>query len=103
MVNSLFDSKNAKRFDTIAKKKAKLHQEETKLVKEFLQNTTSETIYKVLDVVESNGHPHEKEQSRQIRNKYSNHEMLDFDDIITLDCLYKSNYKYCNNKDENNE
>ena len=61
-----------------------------------------DTIIKILDVVDENGHPKEKITSHELRNKYINHE-LEFDDIKTLDALYKSNHKHFKNKGERDE
>lgn len=102
MLDSLFDKKQAKLFDTIAKKKAKLHTKELSAVEDFMSSNSMETIVKVLDIVDANGHPNEKTLSHELRNKYTNH-TLEFDDIMTLETLYKSNYKYFKNKDENDE
>lgn len=100
MINSLFDRKQAKQFDTIAKEKAKLHKKELSAVEDFMSSNSMETIVKVLDVVDANGHPTEKAISLELREKYTNYE-LEFDDIMTLETLYKSNYRYFKNKDEN--
>ena len=156
MINSLFDRKQAKQFDTIArvylktpnapgqraflrcaasffleirqyscekmscatqkslaaghimsfqihpKEKAKLHKKELSAVEDFMSSNSMETIVKVLDVVDANGHPTEKAISLELREKYTNYE-LEFDDIMTLETLYKSNYRYFKNKDENDE
>ena len=102
LLDSLFNKKQAKWFDAIAKKKAKLHNEEVAAVEDFMGSNSMETIIKVLDIVDENGHPHEKTMSNELRNKYTNDELA-FDDIMTLDALYKSNYKHFKNKDENDE
>ena len=102
VINSLFDRKQAKQFDTIAKEKAKLHKKELSAVEDFMSSNSMETIVKVLDVVDANGHPTEKAISLELREKYTNYE-LEFDDIMTLETLYKSNYRYFKNKDENDE
>lgn len=102
LLDSLFDKKQAKQFDTIAKKKAKLHTKEQSAVEDFMSSNSMETIVKVLDIVDAKGHPNEKTMSQDLRNKYTNHE-LEFDDIMTLEALYKSNYKHFKNKDENDE
>ena len=92
MIDSLFDRKTAKEFDSISKKKAELTKKEKEAVNHFLCSTSSETIYQVL------------ERSQQIKNKYESERGLEFDDIVTLDMLYKSNYKYrVQNKDDPNE
>lgn len=99
MLNSLFDNKTAKKFDTIAKKKARVHDEEVAAAKEFMRNISRETVYNVLDTTDRSGHPDEQSLSLALRNKYDSGQGLEFDDIMTLDALYKSNYKQCNNKD----
>ena len=72
MINSLFDRKQAKQFDTIAKEKAKLHKKELSAVEDFMSSNSMETIVKVLDVVDANGHPTEKAISLELREKYTN-------------------------------
>lgn len=102
LLDSLFNKKQARQFDSIAKKKAKLHTKEISAVVDFMSCNSMETIVMVLDIVDANGHPKEKALSRELRNKYTSHE-LEFDDIITLEALYKSNYQYFKNKDEDDE
>lgn len=99
MISSLLDKKTAKLFDKIAKEKALLHQKEEEAVTAFMCTYSKETIYKVLNIVDDNGHPTEKRLAGDLRNKY-NTGNLEFDDIITLDMLYKSNYRFFGNKDE---
>ena len=96
MINSLFDRKTAKAFGTIARKKAELHQKELEAAKKFMCDTSSETIIEILDLVDKKGHPEEVRLSQELRNKYQSDSGLEFDDIMRLDMLYKSNYKYCN-------
>lgn len=104
MIDSLFDRKTAKEFDSISKKKAELTKKEKEAVNHFLCSTSSETIYQVLDLIGQNGHPNEIQRSQQIKNKYESERGLEFDDIVTLDMLYKSNYKNrVQNKDDPNE
>lgn len=102
LFNSLFDKKMAKQFDTIAKEKAKLHKKEVSAVEDFMSANSMKTIMRILDIVDANGHPNEKIASNELRNKYTSKE-LEFDDIITLEALYKSNYMFFMNKDEHNE
>lgn len=103
MIDSLFDNKTAKRFDKIAKEKAKIHEKENAAAKDFLSTTDSETIFNVLDMTDKFGHPKEKELARHIREKYEGAQDLEFDDIMTLQSLYKSNYKSNFNKGEHDE
>lgn len=103
MIDSLFDKKTAKRFDTIAKEKAKLRIEEKAAVTDFMAFTSRDTILKILDIVEEYGHPNEINLSRELRNKYCNDNRLEFDDLITLNTLYKSNYSFFKNKGDSNE
>ena len=102
MISSLFDKKTAKRFDTIAREKAKIRKKEEKAVEAFMCQNNKTTIIDLLDVVDENGHPNEKNQASKLREKYFG-EGLGFDDVMTLETLYKSNYKYFGNKDENDE
>lgn len=104
MIDSLFDKKTAKTFATIARKKAELHKREVEAAKKFMCDTSSDTIIEILDLVEKKGHPDEVSLSKELRNKYQGDRGLEFDDIMSLDMLYKSNYKYCNdNKGDQNE
>ncbi|HIQ60853.1 MAG TPA: hypothetical protein IAD31_04570 [Candidatus Enterenecus faecium] len=99
MVNSLFDKKTAKQFTAIAREKAKLQAKEQKAVDNFMHSSSMETIISVFDIVDVNGHPKEKALSSQLRNKYLQSE-LGFDDLMTLEGLYSSNYRFFKNKDE---
>ena len=103
MIDSLFDKKTAKKFDTIAHMKSKLDTAERAFVNEFMRTTSSETITSVLDVVDEYGHPDEKKLSQNFRQKYDEGQGLCFDDIMTLETLYKSNYQNYNNKGDGDE
>ena len=98
MLDSLFDNKSAKRFDKIAKEKAKIHEKELEAAKDFMRVTSRDTIQNVFDMTEKSGHPEEIELSHQIREKYNGGQNLEFDDIMTLEALYKSNYRVYYNK-----
>ena len=99
MIYSLFDKKTAKQFDKIAKEKAILHKKEENAVTDFMRTSAKETIIEILDIVDAHGHPREQLSSKELREKY-NSGNLEFDDIITLDALYKSNYQFFKNKDK---
>lgn len=103
MIDSLFDKKTAKKFDTIAEKRAKQATEEREFVNNFMRTTSSETITSVLDVVDKFGHPEEQKISHEFREKYIRGDRLCFDDLMTLENLYKSNYQNYINKGDNNE
>lgn len=103
MLSSLFDKKTAKKFDTIAYKKARLAEEESKAVDGFMQSISSDTITSILDVVDEFGHPEEKKWSHDLREKYTQGQHLGFDDVMTLQALYKSNYQNYTNKGDGNE
>lgn len=103
MIDSLFDKKSAKKFDSIAHKKAKLAAQENKFVNEFMRSTSSETITSVFDVVDKFGHPEEQKLAHDLREKYAQGKQLGFDDIMTLETLYKSNYQNYTNKGDDNE
>lgn len=91
MPPSLFDNKTAKQFDKIASKKAKLDTKAQNLVDEFMEKTSSATIKSILDVVDEHGHPAEQSFARQFRVKYNSGGKLTFDDVMTLEKLFKSN------------
>lgn len=99
MIDALFDNNTMKKFDDLAKKQAKLDDKKSDLAKKFMESIDSETLVKVLDVVKKYGHPNEKMLSEEIRNKYISGKKLEFDDLINLDSLYKSNYVKFLNKD----
>ena len=104
MIDSLFDKKTAKKFDKMARTKAKVFAEENKLVNDFMRTTDSETIFSLLNVVETYGHPEEQKISHDLREKYELGKSLSFDDVMTLETLYKSNYQnYANNKGDDHE
>ena len=99
MIDSLLDKKLSKKFDTLAEKKASVQKEEDRLCKQFLAQTTRETIVAVLNIVQEFGHPNEQALSQKLKNKYEN-ETLSFDDILTLNELYKANYRNMSNKED---
>lgn len=103
MIDSLFDKKTAKKFDSIATRKAKQERDEQEFVDNFMRTTSSDTITSVFDVVDAFGHPEEKELSHKLREKYGDGQRLCFDDIMTLESLYKSNYQNYTNKGDSNE
>ncbi len=103
MINSLFDKGTMKKFDALAKKQAKLNDKENDLVKKTMEKMDSETLISVFDIVMKYGHPNEKKLSIELKNKYLTGEGLDFDDLMNLDSLYKSNFEKFSNKDVNNE
>lgn len=103
MIDSLFDKKTAKKFDSVAHRKGKITTQESKLVNEFMRSTSSETITSVFDIVEKFGHPEERKLSYDLRKKYAQGERLEFDDIMTLQSLYKSNFPNYTNKGDSNE
>jgi len=110
MIDSLFNKKLSKKFDSVAhreaklqKQKEKLNKEEAELCKEFMRTTDSETMYTVFSIIEKFGHPNEQNISKNLREKYKNQEDLTFEDLQTLDALYKSNCKNIRNKGEDDE
>lgn len=103
MIDSLFDKKTAKKFDTIATGRAKQEREEQEFVDNFMRTTNSDTITSVLDIVDAFGHPEEKKLSHEFREKYDQGQHLCFDDIMTLESLFKSNYQNYTNKGDSNE
>lgn len=97
MIDSLFDKKLSKKFDTLAGKKANIQKEEDALCKQFLAEISSETIVYVLDTIQATGHPKQRKKSEMLRNKYEEDD-LSFDDIMELNELYKSNCRNMSNK-----
>ena len=103
MINSLFDKGTMKKFDALAQKQAKLNNEKSDLVKKTMEKMDPETLINVLDIVKKYGHPNEKKRSKEIESKYFSGESLDFDDLMNLDSLYKSNFEKFSDKDVENE
>ena len=103
MIDSLFDKKTSKCFDKLARQQAELDEKKRYLSKQAKLKMESETITKIFDVVDNNGHPDEKELSNKIRQKYNDHIPLEFDDYMNLNDLYKSNFMFFSNKGANNE
>ena len=102
MIDSLFDKKTAKEFNAIAREKAKVSEKEIKAVKGFLCNTDSKTIVDVFQNIKKYGHPGERKTTTKIQENYEKN-TLSFDDIMTLNELFKSNCKHYINKEEKNE
>ena len=103
MIDSLFDKGTMKKFDDLAKKQAKLDDKKDNLVKETMEKMAPETLVKVLDVVKKYGHPREKNMSEEIEDKYFSGKKLEFNDLMNLESLYKSNYEKFSNKDVDDE
>lgn len=103
MIDSLFDKNTIKKYDELAKKQAKLNARKETLAKSSLEKLEPETLINVFDIVEQYGHPNEKQLSEKLRNKYNSGTALEFDDLLTLDNLYKSNVGKFSNKDVQNE
>ena len=93
MLNSLFDKNTMKHFDSLARKQAKLDERKKSLVQHFMENLDSDTINDIFQIVKKYGHPNEKKLSEEIEKKYFLGEDLEFDDLMNLESLYKSNYK----------
>ncbi len=102
MIDSLFDKKTAKEFNAIAREKAKVSDKERKAVKDFLRNTDSKTIIDVMQNIKAHGHPGEIELTKKLQEHYEK-DILSFDDIMSLNELFKSNCKHYVNKDESYE
>ena len=103
MVNSLFDKDTMKKFDALAKKQAKLEDKKKNLVKKSMETMNSETLVDVLGIVKKYGHPSEKKLSEEIEKKYFSGEELEFNDLMNLDSLYKSNFEKFSKKDDDDE
>ena len=99
LIDSLLDRKTNKEFKDICAKMAVVQNKKAAFEKKFLQKTSKETINEVLDIIAGFGHPEEVNKSTEIREKYQSGERLDFEDIVSLVSLYKSNYSKCDNKE----
>lgn len=102
MIDSLFDKSTSKKFDGLAKKQAEIDEKKRDLVKETMRKLDSETIINILDIVKSGGHPNEKNRSEEIGKKYFSGAEMEFNDLMDLNNLYKSNYKKFLEKGVNN-
>jgi len=56
-----------------------------------------------LGIVKKYGHPSEKKLSEEIEKKYFSGEELEFNDLMNLDSLYKSNFEKFSKKDDDDE
>lgn len=99
MDNSILDRKQEKKFNKIAKQKAKWNQKELEAVAEFKETYSRETITKVLNVAREKGHPGDVNLSNVFENNYLE-DCLTVEDVLTFDSLYKSNLKYITNKND---
>ena len=95
----MFDKKLLKKFDSIAKEKAKIQEKENSACQEFMKATSPETICNVFDIIDKFGHPIEQEQAKHLKNKYESKDEWSFEEIITLDALYKSSFNHMNKGD----
>lgn len=103
MINSLFDKREMKKFDDLAKKQAKLDGKKQDLVKKTMEKMDPETLKDVFNVVKTYGHPNERILSEEIENRYMSGEVLGFNDLMKLDSLYKSNFEKFSKKDNGDE
>lgn len=103
MIDSLFDEKTAKNFDDLATKQAKLDAKKRNLSEKSMKQLDSQTLKNVFEVVSRYGHPNEKNICDKLNSKYNLGEELEFEDLLTLDNLYKSNFKNFSNKGVDNE
>lgn len=93
MIDSLFDKSTIKKFDSLASQQAKLDEKKQDLVKEIMRKLDPETVKNILSTVKGGGHPNEQKRSEEIEEKYISGEELEFNDLMDLHNLYKSNYK----------
>ena len=103
MIDSLFDKKTMKKFDDLAAQQAELEDNQRNLVKETMRKINSRTFIDVFEVVKAYGHPCEQKLSAEIEKKYFLGEELEFDDLINLDSMYKSNFENFSKKDDDDE
>ena len=103
MIDSLFDKPTMKKYNALAQKQAKLNAQKNDLAKKSMEKLDPETLEKVLEIVKKYGHPNEIRITEKIEKRYFSGEELEFDDLLNLDSLYKSNFKKFSNKDVSNE
>ena len=103
MSDSIFTHKTGKAFDSIAAQKAKISNKEKAAVDQFMKETDSVTMEQIFALIEKYGHPSEKNQVNGIKEKYASVQGLEFDDVISLDLLYKSNCRHMSNKGDCDE
>lgn len=68
-----------------------------------MEKIDSETLYDVLNIANIYGHPNEQKMSEEIKKRYLSAEDLEFNDLVNLDSLYKSNYEKFQKKVDDNE
>lgn len=104
MIDSLFDKKTKKQFDTIASKIAKWKNESEILAKKSLRNISRTTIEEVFDSIKKHGHPNEVDKAEELQQKYLDpKQFLNFDDLLDLDNLYQATFQKISNKDSADE
>lgn len=103
MLDSLLDRRTTKKFEALCDKIADIEKQKEKLEKAFMKKTTRETIDSALNIIDQSGHPIDKNASKLLRQKYESGEKLDFEDIVSLIALYKSNCFKPHTEDESNE
>ena len=102
MIDALFDNKIERQFDKIKEARAKLNKKEDKVLEQALRSVSANTIRQVLDVVKDVGKPNEQRISQSLRDKFET-DKLELDDLMTLNSLYKSNWRQFKNKGGQNE
>ena len=103
MVDSLFDKSATKKFDDLAKRQAQLNGKKGNLAKETMEKLEVETLVNAFEIIDKFGHPNQKKTSKILKNKYDAGNELDFDDLMSLNIMYKSNIVKALNKDVDNE
>ena len=94
MIDSIFSKSTTKEFDRIAKKLASLNDKKEKLADKAIRETDADTIKKVFELIKKYGHPCEKEECIIIEKHYDEGNRLTFDELMTLQTLYQSNYNH---------
>lgn len=103
MANALIPGLLGIKFESLAKKKAKLSAKENKLVEEFNENTSHQTLQEVFEILVKMGKPKDRIVVQKIKEKYDSGEQLEFDEIFALSKLYKSCGTSLHNKEEDDE
>lgn len=90
MGNTLIPGMLGFEFEALAKRKAKIADQENKLMEKIAIKTNDQTIREVFAIIQEKGKPVEQKQVGLIKERYESGEQLEFDDVMLLKKLYQS-------------
>lgn len=103
MANTLIPGMLGLEFKALAKKKAKLADQENKLMEKFNLKTDDQTLREVFEIIQAKGKPIEQKTVSGIKERYESGEPLEADDVMLLDKLYKACGTCLSNKEDEDE